>query len=170
MHLHCSGIVNARAQATAVPLRSRRWVALAWLAFGLMTVFALAACRRGVPAIDTAPKTAAADATISGTVSGPAGVTPIDGRAVEAVNLDTGERQRATTNHAGGFSFKLKPGKYRVELALQSGESLVRQPDVIELNRTDADAHADFVVGTARVSRPKGPTYRLDDGLGSPIA
>ena len=162
--------MNARAHATAAPILSPRWIALAWLACGLMTVFALTACRRGVPAIDTAPRTAEADGTISGTVRGPEGATPIDGRAVEAVNLDTGERQRATTTKGGGYSFRLKPGKYRVELALQSGESLVRQPDVIDLNRPDADEHADFVVGTVRVSRPRSPVYRLDDGLGSPIA
>ena len=55
---------------------------------------------------------------ISGTVRGPEGMSPIENREVAVINVDTGERQRATTNPAGGFSFKLKPGKYRVEIAL----------------------------------------------------
>jgi hypothetical protein len=86
------------------------------------------------------------------------------------VNVDTGERQRATTNVAGGFSFKVNPGKYRVELALQDGEALVKKPDVIHVNRSDVDAHADFVLGAARVSRPRTRMPRADDGLGSAIA
>ena len=67
------------------------------------------------------------------------------------INVDTGERQRATTNPAGGFSFKLKPGKYRVEIALLQGEALVKKPGVIELNRSDVDAHADFVIGVSHL-------------------
>jgi hypothetical protein len=46
----------------------------------------------------------------------------------------------------------------------------VRQPGIIQVNRSDVDAHADFVLGTARISRPRGPAYRVDDGLGSPVA
>jgi hypothetical protein len=87
---------------------------------------------------------------------------------VDVVNIDTGERQHATTNIAGGFTFKVKPGKYRVELTLQQGETLVKKPDVIHVNRSDVDAHADFVLAAARVSRPRMP--RSDDGLGSAIA
>lgn len=123
-----------------------------------------------MPVLDTAPKTAQADGTISGTVRGPEGTNPADGRIVEVVNLDTGEMQRVTTNNTGEFSCKLKPGKYRVELALRTGESLIRQPGIIDLNRRDVDTHADFVLGTVRISRPRGPAYRIDDGLGSPVA
>jgi hypothetical protein len=145
-----------------------KWAALACLALGLLVLAGIAACREGVPVIDVAPKPAVANGTISGTVRGPEGTSPIDGRAVEAVNVDTGERQRVTTNKAGGFTFKLRPGKYRVELTLREGESVIKQPDVIDLNRSDVDAHADFVIGNARISTPRG--YRADDGLGAPIA
>ncbi len=145
-----------------------RWAALACLALGLLVLAGIAACREGVPVIDVSPKPAVANGTISGTVRGPEGTSPVDGRAVEVINVQTGERQRATTNKAGGFTFKLPPGKYRVELTLREGESLIKQPDVIDVNRSDIDAHADFVVGTARVSTPRG--HRADDGLGAPIA
>lgn len=123
-----------------------------------------------MPIVDTAPKPVEAEGTISGTVRGPEGTSPVDGRTVEVVNLATNVRQRTTTNSAGGFSFKLPPGKYRVELPLRDGESLVKQPGVIDLNRSDVDAHADFVVGTPRVLRPRYHAPRGDDGLGSGIA
>ena len=69
--------------------------------------------------------------------------------SVEVINVETGERQQETTSSTGGFTFKLKPGKYRVELTLHEGESMVKQPGVIDLNKSDVDAHADFVLGVA---------------------
>ena len=144
------------------PARSATIAALVFLAG--------AACRQGVPVIDTTPRPAQADGTISGTVRGPEGTSPIEGRLVEVVNVDTGERQRTTTNNAGGFTFKVRPGKYQVQLTLREGEVLVKKPSVINVNRSDVDAHADFVLGTARVVRPRSPRLRGDDGLGSPIA
>ena len=162
--------MNARAQAITAHDYWPRWMALGWVTVGLLTLLSVSACRRGVPVIDTAPRPTQADGTISGTVRGPEGTSAIEGRVVEVVNVDTGERQSATTNPAGGFSFKLKPGKYRVNLPLRDGESIVRQPGVIDLNRSDVDAHADFVLGNPRVSRPRAPVYRVDDGLGAPIA
>jgi hypothetical protein len=136
----------------------------------LLSLAALGACRRGVPVIDLGPRPPTMDGTISGTVRGPEGTSAIDGRVVEVVNLATGERQRMVTNSAGGFTFKVKPGKYRVELTLRDGESLIKQPGTIDVNRSDVDAHADFVLGSARISRPRGPAYRAADGLGSPVA
>jgi hypothetical protein len=140
-----------------------------WLIGVVTTLAALAACHGG-PVVDLGPKPVQADGTISGTVRGPEGTSAIDGRSVEVINVDTGERQRGTTNNAGGFTFKVKPGKYRVELLLQDGETLIKKPDVINVNRSDVDAHADFVVGVARVSRPRHRVPRADDGLGSAIA
>ena len=115
---------------------------------------ATVACRQGIPVIDTTPGPTQADGTISGTVRGPEGTSPLDGRMVEVTNVDTGEKQRVATNNAGGFTFKVKPGKYQVQLTLREGEVLVKKPGVISVNRSDVDAHADFVLGIARVSRP----------------
>ena len=133
----------------------------------------IAACHGG-PVVDLSTKPAQADGTISGTISGtvrgPEGTSAIEGRNVEVINVETGERQRATTNNAGGFTFKVKPGNYRVELTLLDGEMLVKKPDVIHVNRSDVDAHADFVLTAAKVSRPRNRTPRADDGLGSAIA
>lgn len=129
-----------------------------------------AACRQGVPVIDTTPGPVQADGTISGTVRGPEGTSPIEARGVEVINVATGERQRTTTNSAGGFTFKVKPGKYRVELSLLEGEVLVKRPSVISVNRSDVDAHADFVLGASRLPSRASPRLRGDDGLGAPIA
>ena len=135
----------------------------------MVGLVSMAACHGG-PVVDLSTKPAEADGTISGTVRGPEGTSPISGRSVEVVNVDTGERQHVTTSNTGGFTFKVKPGKYRVEVALQDGETLVKRPDVINVNRSDVDAHADFVLGAARVSRPRTRMPRSDDGLGAGIA
>ncbi|MEX2662608.1 MAG: carboxypeptidase-like regulatory domain-containing protein [Vicinamibacterales bacterium] len=101
---------------------------------------------------------------------GPEGTSPIDGRIVSVVHVDSGERQQTTTNSGGGFTFEVKPGTYRVELALHDGEVMVQRPSVINVNRSDVDAHADFVLGVSRVLRPRTRLLRGDDGLGSPSA
>ena len=133
-------------------------------------VVVLVACRQGVPVLDPGPRPLQADGTISGTVRGPENSSAIAGRAVEVVNVQTGDRQKTTTNPAGGFTFKVKPGKYRVELTILEGEVLVKQPAVMTIDRSDVDAHADFIVGSSRVIRPRWPRLRGDDGLGSPSA
>lgn len=130
----------------------------------------IAGCRQGVPVVDTSPRPPSTDGTISGTVRGPEGTSPIVGRTVAVVNLDTGERQQTTTNNAGGFTFKVPPGKYQVELTLRDGEVIVKRPGVMSVNRSDVDAHADFVLGTARTARPRSPVQRGFDGLGAPSA
>ena len=135
----------------------------------MVALSGLAACHGG-PIVDLGPKPLQADGTISGTVRGPEGTSAIEGRSVEVINVDTGDRQRAVTSNSGGFTFKVKPGKYRVELALQDGETLVKRPDVINVNRSDVDAHADFILGVSRISRPRNRIPRADDGLGSAIA
>jgi hypothetical protein len=142
--------------------------ALLFLA-GVIAVLVIGACRQGAPVIDTSPKPAEAAGTISGIVRGPQGTSAIEGRTVEVINTATGERQRAATNNAGGFTFKVQPGNYRVELTLVAGEVLVKQPGEIHVNRSDVDAHADFVVGSARMAAPP-LRLRGDDGLGSAIA
>jgi hypothetical protein len=134
----------------------------------ILTLLSLATCKQGVPIIDPGEKPPTADGTISGIVRGPEGSSPVEGRVVEAVNVQSGARQRVTTSNTGGFSFKLHPGKYRIELTLRDGETIVKQPGVIDLNRSDVDAHADFVIGSPKVLRPRWAP-RGDDGLGSAI-
>ena len=146
----------------------RRFLGLVWLTLTLAVLAAAWGCRRTAPVLETDP-TMQARLVISGRIRGPERSTLIDGRTVELVNLTTLERHRVSTDAAGAFRFKVQPGDYRVELPLRDGEALVRQPGVIHVNRTDIDADADFVIGSGRASRPR-PAYRVDDGLGSPVA
>lgn len=60
------------------------------LAVFVCLALALAACRTGVPVIDANDGPPGVFGTITGTVSGPDGDTPIAGRPVHAFNLDTG--------------------------------------------------------------------------------
>jgi hypothetical protein len=161
-------------QAAEDGVRAIRHCAHTATVFGVAVVAAallsLFACRPGTPVIDTTPKPIQADGTISGIVRGPEGTTAIEGRMVEVINVDTGERQRVTTSNTGGFTFKVKPGRYRVELTLRDGETLVKKPGVINVNPSDVDANADFVIGAATVVRPHNHAPRADDGLGAAIA
>jgi len=157
------------AYVKVVRFHRARHATASYLPVVALTLFSFAACHGG-PVLDLSPKPVEADGTISGTVRGPEGTSAVSGRAVEVVNVDTGERQHGTTSVTGGFTFKVKPGKYRIELALQDGETLVKRPDVIHVNRSDVDAHADFVLGATRVSRPRTRMPRADDGLGAGIA
>ena len=142
-------------------------LSLVWLTLTLIVLTASWGCRR-TPVLETDP-TAQARVVVSGRIRGPERSTLIDGRIVELVNLTTLERHRVSTDAAGGFTFKVQPGDYRVELTLRDGEALVREPGVIHVNRSDVDADADFVIGNGRASRPR-PVHRVDDGLGSPVA
>jgi hypothetical protein len=54
-------------------------------------------------------------------------------------------------------------------LTLRDGEVLVKKPSIISVNRSDVDAHADFVLRIARLPRPQSRP-RQADGLGSPSA
>ena len=143
--------------------------ALLSLMLAVLVFLPLAGCRRGM-AVDTLPQPAPANGLLRGTIRGSERSIPLDGRTVEVVNVATRQCQRATTSDTGGFSMRLAPGKYRVDLLLRDGESVVKRPGIIVLDASDPDARADFEVGTGHLSRPRGPAYRIDDGLGSPVA
>jgi Carboxypeptidase regulatory-like domain len=141
---------------------------LALLAIGLLALLTVG-CRQGKPVFDPSPGNPDAAGTISGTVRGPEGTSSIEGRMVEVVNVDTGERQRTTTSNVGGFTFKVKPGRYRVQVTLLDGETILKQPGEMNVNKSDVDAHADFIIGRARVLRPRSSAPPHPD-LGSPVA
>jgi hypothetical protein len=165
----CSPALPSNAVSPVIP-HPARLASLVTLLTGVIALLSIHACRQGVPVLDPGPRPAVAAGTISGTVRASAGTTPIEGRTVEVVNVDTGARERTTTSNAGGFTFKVLPGKYRVDVVLLDGETLVKRPGVIEVNRSDVDAYADFIIGTTRIARPRFAAPRTDNGLGPPIA
>jgi hypothetical protein len=145
---------------------------LIWFTVAVLVLLAGSGCRRASPVLEAGPTAGHAKVTINGTVRGPERAIPVDGRIVELVNLTTRERTRVATDEDGGYTARVQPGDYRVELTLREGEALVREPGVIHVNRAGNAADGDFVVGTigSRVARPRSPVYRTDDGLGSPVA
>lgn len=135
-----------------------------WLLAGMLALLYSSACRQGVPVVDLGPKPPAARGTITGIVRGPEDTS---GRTVELVNVATGEKHSATTVSNGGFTIVLPKGQYRLDLQLRAGETIVKRPAVVDLDRGDIDSHIEFIVSGARNARR--PSYRLDNGLGSPI-
>jgi hypothetical protein len=139
-----------------------------WLAAGMLALLYSAGCRRGVAAVDLGPKPPAARGTLTGVVHGPEGISALAGRTVEIYDVASGKKQAVTTASNGGFTIQLPKGKYRIELPLHDGETISSHPDVVDLDRDDIDSHIEFVVSPTRSARR--PSYRLDNGLGSPIA
>jgi hypothetical protein len=103
-----------------------------------------AACRTGVPVIDTGPKPPTSDGTIAGHVSTGSGATGVPSRIVRAINVASGQRFETTTNNAGTYTLKVPPGKYRIEVELRPGERVVKQPGQTEVHKSDLDPNRDF--------------------------
>ena len=137
---------------------------------GILALLYSGACRRGVPVVDPGPKPPNARGTITGIVRGPEGTSAVVGRTVEIVNVATGEKHTAKTAENGGFTIQVPKGKYRLDLPLNAGETLVKKPGVVDLGAGDIDSHIEFVLGPSRAAeRHRAPAYRIDNGLGSPI-
>jgi hypothetical protein len=141
-----------------------------WLSLGILTLLLSGACKPGIPVVDVGPKPPTARGTLTGTVRGPEDTTTNAGRTVEIFNTETGQKYTTTTSSTGGFTIQLPAAKYRLELPLKNGEAIAKRPGIIDLGRGDIDSHVEFVLSTARVNRSRGPAYRVDNGLGSPIA
>lgn len=128
------------------------------------------ACRQGAPVVELSARSPEARGLLTGLVRGPEGTSPVVGRDVQIINTETGARHTAQTADNGGFTIQLPAAKYRVELPLRDGETLVKRPGIVDLGKGDLDSQqVEFVLAAVRVSRPRGPAYRLDNGLGSPI-
>jgi hypothetical protein len=110
----------------------------------LLVVAATLGCRAGRPIIDTSPHDHQAPGTIAGILT--AGGAPVAGRRIEAVRVGGTERYDAVTSVTGGFSIKVPPGHYRLQVALQEGERVVRDPGDIDINKSDLDANLEVVI------------------------
>jgi Carboxypeptidase regulatory-like domain len=147
-----------------------KWVTGLWLSLGIVMLLFGVGCRRGVPAVDAGPKPPAVQRKIAGIVRGPEGTSPVAGRTVEIIDTATGERRAVRTAEGGGFTVAVPPGKYRLELAVRDGETIVKRPGIVDMDDRDIDANNEFVLGPVRIVHPRSPAYRLDNGLGFPVA
>lgn len=104
-------------------------------------------CRSGQPIFVSSTGDKTTPGTIGGIVSAVGGER-LAGRGVHAVRVGGAERYSAVTSVMGGFSIKVPPGEYRLEVDLREGEKVVRSPGVININRSDLDANLEIVVGS----------------------
>jgi len=110
-------------------------------------VLAVLACHPG-PVVTTDPKQPVGG-TIAGIVSSTTNAAVV-GRKVTAVNTDSGARFDATTGANGGYTIKVPQGRYRLEIEVQPGESISKQPSETRINRSDLDTRRDFVLAGVR--------------------
>ena len=102
------------------------------------------ACHPG-PVIDRGPKPPAVGGTVAGIVSTDKN-TAVAGRKVTAIDAAGGQRYEATTGPNGGYTIKVPQGSHRLEVELQQGERVAKQPAVTKINKGDLDTHGDFVI------------------------
>ncbi len=114
---------------------------------GILLILGGGACRSGQPFLVTAMGDKTTPGTIAGIVSAPGG-EPLSGRNVYAVDVKGAQRYSAVTNITGGFSIKVPPGEYRLEVGLQEGEHVVHEPGIVHINKSDLDANLKIVVGS----------------------
>lgn len=119
------------------------------LALGVAFVLMASACSTRNPVIDPTPKAETTPGTLSGMVRS-AGGEPLAGRQITITSLSGGAHYEATTTSSGGYTIKLPPGKYRLQVQLKQGESLKEGPTEVTLNESDLDARRDFVIDNAR--------------------
>jgi len=120
-----------------LPPMTRLHIALA------LAVLALTACHPG-PVVGGSgnPPTSG---TIAGIVSTD-GNAPVVGRKVTAIDASSGAKFDATTGANGGYTIKVPPGTYRIEIELQGSERVAKAPDVTKVNKSDLDPHRDIVI------------------------
>ena len=111
----------------------------------VLVALAGTACRPGQPIIDTTPGKNTTPGTIAGNLRTTAG-DPLPGREVRAVNATTSQKYSAVTGVTGGFSIKVPPGKYRLELDLLEEESVAQEPGLIDINQSDLDTDLNIIV------------------------
>lgn len=105
------------------------------------------ACHPNRPVIDTGPKPDVGG-SISGMVTGSDG-TALGARKVTAIDMKSGARVEASTTSIGGYTMRVPPGTYRLELEVRPGEALAAVPDATEVDPGDLDAGRNFVVTVA---------------------
>ena len=104
-------------------------------------------CRHPVMVADAGPKPPEPAGTISGQLQTPGGGAPIVGRLVTAVNNTSGQRFQVRTSNTGGFTFKLPPGSYRLEVELKPGEGATGAPTNQRVGESDLDTNIVITVG-----------------------
>ena len=72
------------------------------------------------------------------------------GRRVTAIDTQTGTRFDAKTGINGGYTIKVPVGTYRLEVELQPGETVAKQPGETRVNTSDLDPQRHFVIALGK--------------------
>jgi len=121
--------------------RMKRLAAVA----AVLALCAGAACHTNRPLWSATPGDPRTPGTIAGILKTPGG-EPVPARRIDAIAVGTAQKYSAVTNVSGGFSIHVPPGKYRLAPELQEGEIVVRDPGVIDINKSDTDANLEIVI------------------------
>jgi hypothetical protein len=111
-------------------------------------LIATVACATHGPVVDRGAKPEGVGGTIAGIVSADRS-TPLPGRKVTAIDESTGERIETSTATNGGYTMKVPPGTYRLDVELRAGETLQKRPDPTQVNPSDLDPGRDFIITAA---------------------
>jgi hypothetical protein len=84
--------------------------------------------------------------TIAGIVSTDTN-TAVQGRKVTVVDVATGAKFEATTGANGGYTVQVPEGTYRIDVELQPGEFVVKQPPETRVQKSDLDPQRHFTIG-----------------------
>jgi len=113
--------------------------------FAVILLVLFSACAYRGPVAGDHDKPLNVGGTISGIVRAGSDM-PLSGRRVTAINTETGERITGSTAVNGGYTIKVTPGHYRLEVELRAGEVVMAPPDDVHITRSDLDAGRDFVL------------------------
>src|SRR5438094_598626 len=105
------------------------WLMALWLSAGLAALVLASGCGGTVVSATDSVQPAQAQATITGTVRGLEGTSTVAGRTLAIIDVATGQRTVVRTSSSGGFSVAVPAGRYRLEMSLNDGETLVKRPD-----------------------------------------
>ncbi len=100
----------------------------------------------------------------------PGDASRLAGRRVEVINVATGSRRSVSSSADGGFTVKVPPGKYRLQIELRPGEAIVKAPETIDINPSDLDGDIVIEIAPGPARPHPADSTRGTEGLGAPIA
>jgi len=112
-----------------------------------LTMVIATACRHPVLVADSGPKPPTPAGTISGQLQTPGNGAPVVGRLVAAINNGDSQRFETRTNNTGGFTIRVPPGHYRIEVEQRAGEAIAGAPTDQQVGPSDIDAKIVITVG-----------------------
>ena len=111
----------------------------------LLLLSSIACAPRG-PIVDLGEKPANVGGTIAGAVLAGDERTPLPSRKVAAIEVASGTRFETSTATNGGYTIKVPPGTYRLEVETRPNETVTTQPEPTQVNPSDIDSDRDFVL------------------------